>query len=751
MDQYLIFVVILLLLAVMDLTVGVANDAVNFLSSAIGSKAASFKVIMVVAALGVMAGVTFSSGLMEVARKGIFNPQYFLMAELLVIFTAVMFQDILLLDLYNTFGLPTSTTVSIVFGLFGSALAMSVIKITDAGADFGQIFTYINSANVIKIVSGIFLSIVVAFIVGSLIQYLTRMLFTFDFEKKFKRWGSLWGGLALTCITFFIILKGAKGASFMTADVSTWIKSNLGLVSIYSFVGWVVLLQLLMWFTKINILKVIVLIGTFSLAMAFAANDLVNFIGAPLAGLNTYQIAHASGGDPLTATMEALSEPFKANTWLLLLSGAIMVGTLYISKKARSVTKTTISLGSQNEGVERFESNAMARGIVRMVIVLFDIIKKITPEPISKKISARFDLKNYKPVKAKDGEVPAFDLVRASVILMVSAAIISFATSLKLPLSTTYVTFIVAMAAALPDKAWGRETAVYRVSGVLTVIGGWFLTALMASAVAFVIAFILYYLEVYGLLGMAVISATVVIRSKVTHKKRAMEEEEEEVQASSKDTKTPEEETVELITNIGKMIKTSGEIIRSSHAGLFNQNLKTLKKARKKAKKLRRANGYLINDLIKMARLETDRDLIATPNYAATFAAIGRLTENLFHLAEQNYNYLDNNHSPLTEDQINELIEVGNDVNTTLMPIFESIETLKFDKTEKITEYFDLYTKRSKIFYKNQLERVRHSTANIKRSRLFLDNITDIQAVMEASRDLYKTTMKGYASMGKNN
>ncbi len=370
MDIAIVFVVVLLVLAVLDLTVGVANDAVNFLNSAIGSKVATFKTIMLIAALGVLVGVTFSSGLMEVARKGIFDPQMFVLMELLAIFLAVMFQDILLLDMFNTFGFPTSTTVSIVFGLLGASLAVSLIKISQNSGDYLLLMDYINIGNVFKIISAIFLSIVFAFVFGALIQYITRLIFTFDYEKRFRRYGSTWGGVALTCLSLFILLKGAKGSAFMTDELSIWIQSNIWLLSLYICISWTILLQLLMWFTKVNILKIIVLIGTFALALAFSANDLVNFIGAPLAGLAAYNFA---------PDMSLMAKPVQANTLLLILAGAIMVVTLYLSKKAKSVTQTTINLGRQDEGIDRFESNLVARLLVRIVLFIFDFLKKITP------------------------------------------------------------------------------------------------------------------------------------------------------------------------------------------------------------------------------------------------------------------------------------------------------------------------------------------------------------------------------------
>ena len=492
MELYIGVVGFLFILAIVDLMVGVSNDAVNFLNSAIGSKVAPRWIIMAIASVGIMAGVTFSSGMMEVARKGIFHPDQFIMTELLVIFLAVMLTDVILLDLYNTFGLPTSTTVSIVFELLGAAVAVSLLKIYHSTGNFAELTNYINTGKALAIISGILLSIVVAFTAGAIIQFLTRFLFTFDFAKRLARYGAVWGAMALTTITYFILIKGSKGASFMSEDVVFWIKTNTQLILFLNLVFWAIVLQLLMLFTKTNILKMIILVGTGALAMAFAANDLVNFIGVPLAGLNSFLLAINGTGDPLNANMQALAGKVQTPTYMLLIAGAIMVVTLWFSKKAKSVTKTEVALGRQSEdGDERFDSTPLSRAIVRMVLSLSKMTDQILPGTLKNKISHRFDqsvLKNDSTSK----EIPSFDLLRASVNLVVASACISFATSLKLPLSTTYVTFMVAMGTSLSDKAWGRESAVYRVTGVLTVIGGWFFTALMASTVAMTFATLIY-------------------------------------------------------------------------------------------------------------------------------------------------------------------------------------------------------------------------------------------------------------------
>jgi hypothetical protein len=434
-----------------------------------------------------------------------------------------MLTDIILLDLYNTFGLPTSTTVAIVFELLGAAVAVSLLKISQAGAPFRDVVNYINTGKALAIIFGILLSIGVAFIVGALVQIATRLLFTFDYEKRLKRYGALWGGAALASIIYFILINGAKGSSFITPETLAWIKGHSGLILLASFAFFTVLLQTFMTLTRVNALKVVVLVGTFALAMAFAANDLVNFIGVPLAGLAAYSVAGAAA-DPMTATMEALQQPVQSSTLFLLIAGIIMVVTLWLSRKAKSVTRTEVRLGRQEEGYERFESTVLSRAIVRLVSSVFETGGRLAPPAIRRWANGRLDRSEFRPAPSADGTVPFFDLVRAAVNLMVASALISLATSFKLPLSTTYVTFMVAMGTSFSDQAWGRESAVYRVSGVLTVIGGWFFTAMMAFTVSGVFAVIIYYGQIWGMIGIGAVAILLLVRTRDLHRVREKEE-----------------------------------------------------------------------------------------------------------------------------------------------------------------------------------------------------------------------------------
>ncbi|MCK4749357.1 MAG: inorganic phosphate transporter, partial [Bacteroidales bacterium] len=521
---YIVIIVILFVFAISDLVVGVSNDAVNFLNSALGSKAAPFRVVMVIAALGIIIGVTFSSGMMEVARKGIFHPEMFYFKEIMIIFLAVMMTDMILLDIFNTIGLPTSTTVSIVFELLGAAVAITIIKVTGMGEGMESVGEYINSSKALAIISGILLSVVVAFIVGAIVQYLVRMAFSFNYEKTYKYFGALWGGIAISAITYFILIKGAKGSSFMNPQSVLWIKTNTAWILLISFVGWGLLLQLLMSIFRINILKIIVLIGTFALAMAFAGNDLVNFIGVPLAGLESFKaFAASSVSDPGLFSMESLSAAVRTPTILLLLAGIVMVATLWLSRKAKSVAKTELNLSRQDAGSERFQSSLIARHLVRNAIGTANIFKIVLPRRLMKRVDRRFDQKAANKRMRKEGL--SFDLIRASVNLVVASVLVAFGTSQKLPLSTTYVTFMVVMGTSFADRAWGRESAVNRITGVITVIGGWFLTAFSAFTGAFLVALIIHFGGMPAIGILTLLAVFFLYKTTTHHRKRRKEEE----------------------------------------------------------------------------------------------------------------------------------------------------------------------------------------------------------------------------------
>lgn len=741
MEVYLIIVIVLLLLASANLWVGVANDAVNFINSAIGSKAAPFKIVLGIAGAGMVAGVLFSSGMMEVAREGIFNPEMFYLRDVLTIFLAYAIGDILLLDLYNTFGLPTSTTVSLIFGLLGGSVAVSMLKISDAGLPFSELNNYINTAKVLSFVTAILLSIVFSFIFGSLVQYLSRLLFTFDYEKRLKRYGAVWGGLALTMITYFMIIKGIKGASFVSEDMVTYIKTHQMIIMGVSFAFWAVTLQLILWISKINILKIVVLAGTFSLAMAFAANDLVNFIGVPLAGLSSFQHS-VTLPEPLTTTMTYLKEPYKANTLYLLVAGLIMVATLYVSKKSKSVTKTEVSLGSQEEEVERFQSFGFARGMVRSIITLVDAVVKVSPERSKEFVNKRFDRSLAPQPKNQHEKPPAFDLVRASVNLMVASALISLGTSLKLPLSTTYVTFIVAMSTALSDRAWGRDSAVYRVSGVLTVIGGWFITALFASALGALIASILWFGGIYAVFILLALCAFLLIRTNIFHTKREKDFADVEIR-SLKSGASREDLYKNICSNSSIYFSMLNSLLIEMTNGIKEQSLKTLRNVKKDSKDSIKLSEAIISDLNKFMKLNSNTDLQHAKAYADMLGYMYDLSLIIRRLSVQSYDYFDNNHKKFTKDQNEDMLKVEKAIQDLLTYAAKSAESGQFDDELLVSKkrHMDEMVATAKM---NQLTRHTKGITNNRQNLLFLN-------IVESCRKLSDAASKSSLIIGSNN
>ena len=717
MNIYFISLIFLASFAVFDLIVGVSNDAVNFLNSSIGSRVAPQRVILCIASLGILAGVTFSSGMMEVARKGIFHPQFFMMPELIVIFLAVMITDIILLDLFNTFGLPTSTTVSIVFELLGAAVAVSLIKIAASGDGLANLSDYINTGKALVIISGILLSVVVAFFFGAITQYVTRLVFTFDYQKRMKRYGGLWGGLALAIITYFILIKGAKGASFISSEMLEWINTHTIVIMSGSFVVFAVLFQLLLFFTRVNILKPIVLIGTFALAMSFAANDLVNFIGVPLAGMTAYEVANVSG-NPLTASMSALQEKLPSNTNLLLLAGLIMVITLWLSKKARTVTETEVNLARQDEGIERFGSSALSRVVVRMACVPIDMVKKFTPAIIGRNISKRLLPPVFRHARTSGEEIPSFDLLRASVNLMVASAIVSYATSNKLPLSTTYVTFMVAMGSSLADQAWGRETAVYRVTGVLTVIGGWFLTAFAAFTVSLAFAFFIYYFKLYAAVILMGLALFMIFRNHRLHSQRK-EEDLSLAAFSLKKVTTAQAAIATSFEHAGAFLNEVGSNLSDSFDGLFCENRTLLKAARDKTKKIQLWANVIMANIFKTLYLLKKYDLEDSQKYISTIRSLQEIAESHRDVVIRAYQHVDNLHSGLSDAQLQEFKQIRDCVIGLLKDVScMLLERKKLDH-DSLTRQRDALHMMVADFDRRQIERIQKRETKTRLSILF--------------------------------
>ncbi|HPG41912.1 MAG TPA: inorganic phosphate transporter [bacterium] len=742
MELYLFIVVALFGFAIADLAVGVSNDAVNFLNSAVGSRVAPRWIIMLIASAGIMLGVLFSSGMMEVARKGIFHPEYFLLSELLVLFLAVAITDLLLLDLYNTFGLPTSTTVSIIFELIGAAVAVSMIKIIQSGDNLAEMINYINSAKALAIISGILVSIIIAFTCGSIIQFFTRLIFTFDFEKNLRRFGSIWGGLALTAINYFILIKGAEDASFITENALAWIQTHTWMLLGINFLVFTLIFQLLTLFTKINILKPIILIGTGALAMAFAANDLVNFIGVPLAGFNAYQIALASPDNPLVASMEGMNGKIKTDSWMLLVAGIIMVVTLWISKKARTVTKTEVGLGRQDdENDERFEATGLSRIVVRMAMSLARPINLVVPETVRNKINARFE----KPVdKKKKKDLAAFDLLRASVNLVVSSALISIGTSLKLPLSTTYVTFMVAMGSSLSDRAWGRDSAVYRVTGVLTVIGGWFFTAFMAFTVAFLLALLIYYFRLPAIIFLILAAIYFVLHTNFLHKKRERERDAEETEHEHDILElSPVKEFDTILVKMHKYLHNFLDTVCDTFEGMISEKRDVLRQAVNESKKLEKNANKLITRFYTLLQIhENDADVDVSPEI---LTALKESSRRLRELSSSCLVHVENKHSGFSDVQVQEL-EALKKVFTEF--VLQTEKALEQRNKQLVTESRiagEHILHQIRILHKNQIKRIKKGAVKTRRSLLYYGILANIESItiqfMELGKGLVDTKL----------
>ncbi|MBK8489953.1 MAG: inorganic phosphate transporter [Saprospirales bacterium] len=717
---YLIIIVVLFLLAISDLIVGVSNDAVNFLNSAVGSKAATFKLILFVAALGILLGCTFSSGMMEVARKGIFHPEYFYFSEIMLIFLAVMVTDVILLDAFNTFGMPTSTTVSVVFELLGAAVALSLIKVyTDPNAlDLGE---YINSGKALAIISGILFSVVISFSAGVIIQYLTRLLFSFNYEKRLRYLGSIWGGLAIASITYFLLVKGSQGASFMDAKTLAAITENTWLIIGVSFVGWTIVLQLLIWFTKVNILTLIVLIGTFSLSMAFAGNDLVNFIGVPLAGYNSYEIWTQTGGAPDSLLMDGLAGKVPTPTILLLLAGVIMAITLWTSKKAKSVVKTSLDLGRQHEGNERFSSYAVSRSLVRNFGKMATVVNDFLPAKMKKAVENQFDERPFIAKQAHLGaEAPSFDLLRAAVTLVVASILITMGTNLKLPLSTTYVTFMVFMGTSLADGAWGRESAVYRVSGVLSVIGGWFFTALSAFVVAFIFANIFYFGGSIAIVLVLIMAAVIIYRSHKYHGKRM--EEELVLEKGIEEGTLTREKIIELsVDNMTQILGGVSKVLDDALEALEKENLANLNKTYQEFKEIERLSEKIKRRANKaIDKIEDDQiEMIHLHILVADY--LNEMTIHVRNIVKPSLDHVDNNHKTLIPVQMNELRTIQEKLKERLDATIKMFDSLDADAAKHLQGSLNSYVKLIRTARKNQIKRIKNHEIGTRNSVLFLN------------------------------
>ncbi|WP_185877064.1 inorganic phosphate transporter [Blattabacterium cuenoti] len=660
---YSSIIAVIFLLSIFDLIVGLINDAVNFLNSAIGSKVASRKTIMIFASLGILLGAFLSSGMMEVARKGVFDPSYFYFSDIIFIFLSVMISDIILLDIFNTLGLPTSTTVSMVFCLLGGAFSIAMIKISSPSSNepFHHLNLYIKTEKTLTISIGIFLSIIISFISGAFIHYFIRFLLSFDYKDKLKYAGIIWTAISLSCMTYFLIVKGLYSTfegstndhltvfSLFIINFIKWIHNNFFIFFITLFLIWLILAKIFV-FLGYNILKFVVLYGTFSLAMAFAGNDLVNFIGVPIAGIQSYKIWKEAGSPPAEKfNMKSLSGNVQVPSLILVFSGIIMILTLWFSKKTKNITSTEINLSRQNEGPEKFLSNSFSRGIVRFFLLFGNYFFQFIPKRILVKIE-----KNFKQKKEKN---VAFDLVRASANLTISSILISIATVQKLPLSTTFVTFMVSMGTSLSDRAWDRESAVYRISGVLKVIRGWFLTGLMAFTIAGITASFLYFFKAWALYSFLFLIIFVFYKSYKTYHKKIKEEKPFLDIIENLTLENTLNKSFDIINQIFEYIE---EIYKNSIEGITQENLKTLQHSRSTFLKVKKKFLNIQSTLIQVIKKTKNSNSTVGIFYLHIYNKTKEIIESSDIITNHTLFHVKNSHKPLKYQQKKNLITLEN-------------------------------------------------------------------------------------------
>lgn len=741
--MFLGMVIFLFVLAAFDLWVGVSNDAVNFLNSAIGSRAAKFRSLVIIAGIGVFCGCVLSNGMMDIARHGIFTPQYFSFEDVMYIYLAVMVTDIVLLDVFNSFGMPTSTTVSMVFELLGAAFAFTMLKM--AGGDSILVMAdYLNTSKALEVIMGIFLSVPIAFVFGALVQYLTRIIFTFSIAKNIRYKIGIFGGIAITAILYFMLFKGVKNLSFMSGDVKDYLHTHILTILGCVFVVSTILMQLL-HAMKVNVFRVIVLIGTFALATAFAGNDLVNFIGVPLAGFSSYNdfVANGAGFTPDTFMMSSLTESAHTPIIFLAAAGLIMVFALATSKKARKVTETEVGLSRKNEGDEMFGSSKVARSLVRWGNSIGNAVASITPTSVSRFVDSRFQV----PESAQGNEA-AYDMCRASVNLVMSSLLIALGTSLKLPLSTTFVTFMVAMGSSLADRAWSRESAVFRITGVLTVIGGWFITAGVAFSACFVVAMLMNF---GGVVAVIIIVAAGIYS--IIHSQQRFARKQKEAQdggdvlfqqmLAEKDRKT----VISMLTrhinmSIANMLRSYAEALTSCTDGLLHEQLRPLRHTLRKLtgekrelKSIRRRETICLRRVyppLVGVRLSTSFHLIHN--------SLRQQLYGLIRIAEPAREHVDNHFSPIDGETAERFCHLRNAVTDLMAQIADNMQHQRTQDNDALVERCTELEAKAVDFNEHVAVSIQAENSNLNSLTLMLHIGQEIQQITIELRELLKTT-----------
>lgn len=737
METFLpIVIIFIFVLAILGIIAGVSNDATNFMSAAVGTKSASYRAVTIIAAFGIIIGSLMSNGMMEIARNGVFSPQYFFANEIVYIYLAVMIANLILLDVFNTLGLPTSTSVSLVFELLGATVAIAMIKMHDgtAGVTLAEL---INTDKALTMVVGIFLSVAIAFIFGIIVQYITRLIFSFNYLKNLKWKIGIFSGIATTALVYFMLIKGMKGAAFITEDIHAWIDTHTWQLLGICFVFFTVLMQIL-YFLKVNVLKLIVLIGTFALAMAFAGNDLVNFIGVPLAGLDTYLDVRNSNVAIDSLTMGSLNTMSAANTIYLIVAGLIMAVTLLTSKKAKIVLQTSLDLSKQNGGNESFGSSAIARSLVRFTNNMVTAVDNILPAKVKTWIEKRFD--NREMILEENA---AFDLIRGSVSIVLASMLIALGTSLKLPLSTTYVTFMVTMGASLSDRAWSRESAVYRVTGMFSVIGGWFITAIVAFIICFVIALLFYYGGVVAMLAMIALAVYIIIKNRAKSNKNN-----ETDDLFEKALNTTDQEVIyeTLIQHNKESINELLNIAKDIYVGVVDafvkEDIKTLRKAsndcrfaKDKMKQLKR------KEIMIMRRLD-DKMINKNTWFHLSYNCIEQILYSLRRICDPCKEYVDNSFTPLDKKYLPEVENLKEKVVWSIDAADITIYSSEYKDVDAVMERIKIREDEVVEMSHEQMNRIQNDKENIDLGLLYLNIIQESSELITEMRHILRSEAK---------
>lgn len=729
---FTVIVIILAILAVLDLIVGVSNDAINFLNSALGSKVAKKWVILTVASFGILLGVITSNGMMEIARNGVFHPGMFTFSDIMILFVGIMLSDVILLHTFNSLGLPTSTTVSLVFELLGSSLAVAIYKIYhDPALSFADLGQFINAGKAMVIISGILSSVVIAFTVGAILMYISRVIFSFRYAKSLKRYGAVWCGISIVGIVYFAIFKGLKSSGLITPELNHLINDNI-VVSL--FIIWVVS-SLLLWVMQRlgwNIMKFTILSGTFALALAFAGNDLVNFIGVPMAGIDSYFIALESGD--MNMLMTKLTEPAHVNIYFLIASGLIMIVTLFLSKDAMKVAETQLSLSSQNDEDERFGSTKISRALVSLAIRLNDVFKMVVPKKVLDKLNTRFI-----PDTSVDTSNVSYDFIRAVVNLTAASSLICLGTSLKLPLSTTYVIFMVSMGSSLADRAWGRDSAVYRITGVMVVIMGWFITALAGVTISFVMVLFLVWGGWIALALMVLLCGYILCHSLIFKKK---EKEETSLTTDVKEVKQDTDVLYSCTQEVCNTMEQISSIYNHMLVALFTENRRLLKETKTESEQLYRQANERKHQVFKTLKKLEDMNIETGHFHIQVVDYLTEVTKALLHCTRPAFEHIDNHHKGFTKEQIYDLKLVNDGVDN----IFNKINSMLREKD--FSDLNDVLVMRDNLFgviaeaIKHQIRRLKEEQSSTKASILYLNILTETKTMVLQSRNLIKS--QGY-------